>query len=164
MKNKENNRTHGMVINNGKLIYSEITIKAPVNTVWQLLTDFKSYPDWNPFVRSLKGIPKTGGRIEVKLQAPGGKPMVFKPKVLCFEENKELRWIGNLLFPWIFDGEHVFHLYENTDGSCTLQHYERFRGVLVPLLKKMLDTSTLAGFRQMNEVLKKRCETIDITV
>lgn len=158
MKNKTNHQTAGIVIKNGKLIYSEISISAPVNKVWQMLTDFKSYPDWNPFVRSLKGTPKVGGRIEVKLQPPGGKPMVFKPKVLCFEENMEFRWIGNLFFPGIFDGEHVFHLHKNPDGSCTLQHYERFRGILVPLLNKMLEQNTLSGFKLLNQALKKRCE------
>lgn len=158
MKNKENHQAPGIAIKKGRLLYSEITIHAPVGRVWQILTEFKSYPDWNPFVRSLKGIPKVGARIEVMLQPPGGKPMLFKPKVLCFEENTELRWIGNLLFPGIFDGEHVFHLQENPDGSCTFQHYERFRGIVVPLLKKMLEQNTLSGFKLLNEALKRRSE------
>ncbi len=158
MENKGIKQAPGMVIKKGKLIYTEITIKAPLHKVWQVLTDFKSYPHWNPFVRSLKGVPTVGGRIEVKLQPPGGKPMVFKPKVLCFQENKELRWIGNFVFPGIFDGEHVFHLHENPDGSCTLQHYERFRGILVPLLNKILELNTLSGFNLLNQILKKRCE------
>lgn len=158
MQNKENHHAPGMEIKNGKLIYSEITINAPVRKVWQILTEFKSYPDWNPFVLSLKGIARVGGRIEVMLQAPGGKPMVFKPRVLCFEENKELRWIGNFLFPGIFDGEHVFELQENPDGSCTLKHYERFKGILVPFLKKMLEQNTLQGFKLLNEALQKRVE------
>jgi len=156
---KTNPNAPGMQIKNGKLIYSEILIQAPTGKVWQILTDFKSYPDWNPFVRSLKGIPKAGEHIEVLLQAPEGKPMVFKPKILRFDENSELRWIGHLLFPWVFDGEHVFRLMKNNDGTCTLQHYERFRGILVPLMRKMLESNTLEGFKLLNEAIKKRCES-----
>lgn len=162
MQNKENHQAPGMAIKKGKLIYSEIIIHAPVSKVWQILTDFKSYPHWNPFVRSLKGNPKVGGRIKVMLQPPGGKPMAFEPKVLCFEENKELRWKGHFLFPGIFDGEHVFLLQNNPDGSCTLKHYERFKGILVPLMKKMLDQNTLSGFKLFNEALKKRSEVHEV--
>ena len=35
---------------------------------------------------------------------------------------------------------------------------EEFRGVLVPLLWKQLDTRTRAGFEAMNEALKARAE------
>ncbi len=157
---KINPNAPGMQIKNGKLIYSEIMIKAPTKKVWQILTDFKSYPDWNPFVRSLKGLPKAGETIEVNLQVPSGKAMVFKPKILRFDESRELRWIGHLLFPGLFDGEHTFRLMENNDGTCTLQHYERFRGILVPLMRKMLDSNTLEGFRLLNEAIKNRSESI----
>ena len=36
--------------------------------------------------------------------------------------------------------------------------FERFRGILVPLMKKMLDNNTKDGFNQMNQALKIRCE------
>lgn len=32
-------------------IRTEIKIHAPVTIVWQTLTDFASYADWNPFIK-----------------------------------------------------------------------------------------------------------------
>jgi hypothetical protein len=34
--------------------------------------------------------------------------MTFRPTVLNAETNRELRWLGHLLAPGLFDGEHSF--------------------------------------------------------
>jgi len=36
-------------------IATEILIQAPPTRVWQVLTDFGAYPQWNPFIVSLQG-------------------------------------------------------------------------------------------------------------
>ncbi|MBE2290786.1 MAG: SRPBCC domain-containing protein [Chitinophagaceae bacterium] len=77
---------------------------------------------------------------------------------MLFEEQKELRWIGSFGIPYIFDGEHAFRLEENNDGTTTLHHFERFRGILVPFLSTLLNKTTKEGFALMNEALKQRAE------
>lgn len=157
MKN-QHTTAKGEIITNGKLVYTEIRINASAQKIWSVFTDFEKYPEWNPFIKSLKGEPKKDSHIEVMLQPPGKKPMLFKPRVLQIEKERGFRWIGRFILPRLFDGEHTFLITENGDGTCTFVQYERFRGVLVPLLKKMLNTNTRLGFEQMNEALKKRCE------
>ena len=49
-----------------KELYSEIEIAASAERVWRLLTDFASYPRWNPFIRSIGGRPIPGERLEVR--------------------------------------------------------------------------------------------------
>jgi len=137
-----------------KEIITEINIDATPEKVWQVLTDFDNYPNWNPFVSKLTGEVKEGNTIKVSL--PG---MNFKPKVLAFDEPKEFRWLGHLFIKGIFDGEHMFMIKNNPDGTVTFQHGEKFRGILVPLFSKMLDTKTVQGFKKMNEKLKQLCET-----
>lgn len=158
MKHKADSITQGHKIKGGKLIYSEITIKAPVEKVWQQFTDFESYAAWNPFIKALKGTPSPGNKIEVVLTPPGKKGMVFKPEVLVFDHQYQFRWIGKLLIKRIFDGEHTFMLLDNKDGTVTFIQFERFRGILIPFLKRMLNENTRDGFNQMNEALKQKCE------
>lgn len=157
---KTQSTVNGQVIKNGKRVYSEIVIKATPDKVWKVFTDFAAYPSWNLFVQSFKGRPQKGGHIEVLLHLPGGKPMTFKPTVLQYEKNRELRWIGKLFIPCLFDGEHTFTLTDNGDGTTTFQQYEHFRGMLIPFMKKMLEVNTLDGFRLMNEALKARVEAM----
>lgn len=141
-----------------KHISTQVIIRATPQKVWNVLTDFKSYPQWNPFITSINGDVATGSRIEVTLQQPGSSPMKMRPKVLVMDQPQEFRWIGHLLFPGLFDGEHAFEIRDNGDGSSTFVQSERFGGILVPLLRNMLDTKTVKGFTLMNEALKARCE------
>jgi len=141
-----------------KEISTQVVINAPVARVWQVLTNFEAYPQWNPFIKSITGESKQGESLVVRIEPPGGQGMTFKPKVLVWAPNREFRWKGKLLVKGLFDGEHIFELSTNPDGSTTLVQREMFTGILVPLFAKMLDTNTLAGFQQMNQALKVRAE------
>ncbi|MBI3258853.1 MAG: SRPBCC domain-containing protein [Ignavibacteriae bacterium] len=141
-----------------KEISTEILINASPEKVWLVFTDFSNYPQWNPFIKSVAGEVSIGNTIAVLLEPPGGKGMTFKPKVLAYEKNKEFRWIGNLLFPGLFDGEHKFELINNGDGTTTFRQSEKFKGILVPLFNKMLDTTTKDAFNLMNLKLKELVE------
>ena len=152
------NAPEGKVIKHGRLLYTEIIINASPDSVWKILTDFKTYKSWNPFITSLEGNPAVGERIQVFLQPPGAKGMGFTPKVLVYEKNHEFRWIGQFIVPRLFDGEHGFRLIDNGNGTTTFQQFERFRGLLIPFLKKMLNTNTRQGFEDMNKALKQRVE------
>lgn len=141
-----------------KEIKTEITIEAAPKRVWEVLTAFEQYPNWNPFIKSIEGQVRAGEKIIVRLEPPGAKGMTFKPKVLTFDKNKEFKWMGRLFFPGLFDGEHRFELIDNGNGTTTFVHAERFSGILVRMLSNMLDGSTVNGFRAMNEQLKKEAE------
>ena len=58
-------------------IETSIAIAAPRLRVWSVLMDFPSYPDWNPFIRSIKGKPQVGETLEVVIQPPGLKPQTW---------------------------------------------------------------------------------------
>tara|TARA_B100000780_G_scaffold278327_1_gene251481 strand:+ start:1027 stop:1443 length:417 start_codon:yes stop_codon:yes gene_type:complete len=135
-----------------KEISTSIQINATPEKVWQVLTDFESYPLWNPFIQSLKGDVKVGNRIDVNL---GG--MAFKPLVLEFTSNQKFSWIGHLFIKGIFDGEHQFELIANPDCSTQLIQSEKFKGILVPFVPKVFK-DTKVNFERMNLALKQMAE------
>ncbi len=141
-----------------KEIKTEILINAAPEKIWAVLTDFDNYPNWNPFIKSITGDIAVGNRITARLEPPEAKGMTFKPKILTYEINKEFRWLGHLLFPGLFDGEHKFELIDNGNGTATFRQSEKFKGILVPLFKKMLDINTTNGFNLMNKRLKELAE------
>ena len=153
-------KAEGQVIRKGKAVYTEIVIKATPEKIWSVLTDFGSYPSWNPFIHSLTGNPIKGKKITAFLQPPHSKGMTFTPIVLQYEAQREFRWLGSLGMPYLFDGEHTFKIVDNHNGTCTFVQYERFRGVLVPMFGKMIDENTVAGFQLMNEAVKMRAEKL----
>ena len=142
-----------------KHISSEIQINATPQRVWEVLTDFAELPQWNPFIRSAEGVVKEGERLKVYIRPPNGMGMTFTPTVLKAHEGSELRWIGRLLMPGIFDGEHYFIIEPLGEGHVRFTQGEKFTGVLVPLFGIMgIFRKTQAGFEEMNQALKQRAE------
>jgi hypothetical protein len=141
-----------------KEIRAEIEIQASAERVWQVLTDFASFPQWNPFIRWAIGEAKTNTKLEVHIQPSGARGMTFKPIVLKAEPNHELRWLGRFLMPGTFDGEHIFTIETLGADHVRFTQREVFTGLLVPLLAQSLDSDTRRGFDEMNQALKVRAE------
>jgi hypothetical protein len=137
---------------------TSIEIAANSRTVWNILTDFKRYGEWNPFIRSIEGKPEIGTKLSVFLQPSGTKGMRFNPKLLELSEENHIRWLGRLWIPRLFDGEHSFSITKNADGTLKFVQEETFRGIFVPLLRKSLEKDTKRGFEEMNRALKARSE------
>jgi hypothetical protein len=135
-----------------------IEIDASPEAVWAVLTDFSRFPEWNPFVRSASGEARVGSRLRVFLQPVGGKGMEIRPTVLVAAPGRELRWLGHLFVPGIFDGEHFFRIEPGGPGRVRFVQGERFGGVLIPFFRKMLIGGTRQGFELMNRALKARVE------
>ena len=141
-----------------KQLRSGIDIHATPERVWQVLTDLPAYQRWNPFITSAEGEVRRGGRLTLRMQPAGGRAMTFRPTVLEATQGRRLRWLGRLLVPGLFDGEHSFTIRPLGAGQVRLVQQEDFRGLLVPLLARSLDRRTLPGFEQMNQALKRRAE------
>jgi hypothetical protein len=141
-----------------KRIQTQIDIAAPPEQVWQHLTDFESYPDWNPFVRSLEGSPAPGARLRVEMLLPGkDKSSAFKPSVTAAEPNRTFEWLGSIGIKGLFDGRHRFDL-SPTDGGTRLEHSETFTGILVRPILALIGGKTEEGFNAMNQALQERVE------
>ncbi|WP_459810130.1 SRPBCC family protein [Halopiger thermotolerans] len=136
-------------------VFAEIDAPPPV--VWEVLLEFDSYPEWNPFVRSIDGLPVEGERLRVRIEPPDSRGMTFAPEVIVAEEDRRLAWVGRLAVPFAFDGYHEFHLIPIDEGDRTrLLQRETFRGALVPLL---FDRERLErGFAAMNDAVTERAE------
>ena len=138
-------------------IRTSIEIAASPTAVWEVLTDFDAYPEWNPFVRSIAGTLSEGERLEVSLGASGKKPMGFTPVVTSVVPGEEFAWLGHLGVKGVFDGHHHFQL-SVSDIGTRLDQFEQFSGALSPILLAAIGTTTARGFDEMNQALKERVE------
>lgn len=139
-----------------------IDVDASPAAVWDVLVDFESYPEWNPFVRELSGEPVEGERLRARIVPPEGRAMTFKPRVTDAVEGEHFGWLGRVFVPGLFDGHHEFLLEETEDGGTRFVQRESFSGVLVGLF--LDESDVLAGFDAMNEALKERVERGETTM
>src|SRR5216117_3531780 len=89
---------------------TDIEIDAPVERVWEVLTDFDRFPDWNPFIRRIRGDAQVGSRLDVFLGASATRGMRCRLLVAEVVRDRDLRWLGPLGLPRLFDGEHIFRI------------------------------------------------------
>jgi hypothetical protein len=123
-----------------------------------VLTDFAKFPDWNPFIRWVRGDLKKGAKLEVRIQPSGARGSTFRPTVLNVQPPREIRWLGHLWFSGLFDGEHILTIESTGESKVRFNQNEIFNGMFVGMLAKSLDRDTLRGFNEMNNALKSRVE------
>jgi hypothetical protein len=138
-------------------IETSIEINAPPKRVWAILTDFAGMARWNPFISSISGALIPGSRLAVQIVPSGKSAMRFTPTVLAVKPERELRWLGKLLLPGIFDGEHYFLLEPLGEERTRFTHGEKFSGLLVSIFGGTL-SATEKGFEAMNLALRRQAE------
>ena len=112
-------------------LHTEIDIDASPEVVWNHLIDVEQYPAWNPFIKNVTGTINEGAQIATTIQSPGQDPMDFTPTLLVVEPAKELRWLGRLGIPGLFDGEHYFILESISENETKFIHGENFSGLVM---------------------------------
>jgi hypothetical protein len=137
-------------------IRSETTIEGSAGEVWEVLSDFDAYGAWNPGMQEVRGEPEVGGRLRIVFTLKAGRTMTMRPTVLVARPGRELRWLGRLVMPGVFDGEHRFEIHPDGEGRVRFVQGERFRGLLVPFLRRMIEEDTLATFEAVNAALAVR--------
>ncbi|MBA3488083.1 MAG: SRPBCC domain-containing protein [Longispora sp.] len=77
---------------NNRVVYRhEVVIAADRTRIWQLLTDFPAYKDWNPFVIQAEGKAIPGATVNVKAVFHG-LALKFKQKVTTVAPEEEFCW------------------------------------------------------------------------
>lgn len=145
-----------------RTIETGCVVDAPPEVVWQVLTDFRAYPEWNPFIPQIEGEVREGAKLRVRIEPPGSRGTTFRPEVKVVRPPHQLAWLGRLFVPHLFDGRHEFRLVPLADGERTrFVQRETFGGLLVPIL---LDGEAVRrGFEAMNERLAERAEEMVTT-
>ncbi|WP_255150408.1 SRPBCC domain-containing protein [Halorarius halobius] len=135
-----------------------IDIDAPADVVWAVLTDFDAYPEWNRYTR-VDGEAVAGTTLEVAPGPDANRVPTFRPEILR-ADGGELRWLGHLIVPGLFDGEHRF-VVEPLDGDRSrLVQSEQFRGLLVRPVLWYAGADTEATFEAVNRAVKARAEAL----
>ncbi len=138
-----------------KELRTEIEINASPEAVWNIIIDFESYEEWNPFINRIIGQAKQGGKIEISLHTPAGKNRKYEPTITKVDDGRELRWMGK---SWLLNGEHIFTIEQLQADKVRFIHREVFDGLLAGFFGKSIDTDIRQGFEEMNRSLKVRAE------
>jgi hypothetical protein len=139
-------------------LFTITEIDAPAERVWQVLTDFRRYPEWNPYIRRVQGEATKRAELELLIQREGKTPVRVRPCIVTFRPPRELRWLARLLLPGLIDREHRFVVEPLGSERSRLIHEGRARGLLVPFFRRMLNGQVQRSFEAMDRALKRVSE------
>lgn len=140
-----------------KSIRTEIIINASKEKVWDILSNFAAYGEWNPFIIRIAGTQAKGSKLSVTL-LNGAKEFAMKPEVLSVVPNQYFDWVGHLFIKGIFDGHHSFEIEELSPTQVRFIHGEHFSGILSGMILRSIADDTRNNFIKMNNALKERAE------
>jgi|GEM_PF-445009 len=149
------------------LVAPAIDIRAPVELVWQVMTDFDDYPQWNPLNRFFRldgraepGHSVTFGPCWGPYHADGALPeadMTTRETITVWERNRCLAY-GDLRR--LFKAERAQYLQPLADGRTRYHTFERICGPLAPLVRLVFGQRIIRGFTANGVALKVRAESM----
>jgi hypothetical protein len=133
-------------------------VDASAETVWDVLTDFDSYPEWNPSLPSISGELKEGSTVSLTLGMPGRPSPKVKAKLVDIVPGRRLTWHGNAGADWVFAGDRQFVIDAQPDGTVLFTHVEDVQGLLFPVFRAVMGDAIQRGHDAFNTALKERAE------
>ena len=139
-----------------KIIETEILIKADIDKLWKILTDYERYGEWNKFCPIAETTGKTGDPLKMTVYLRKGKPTV---QTETMKENKpyKLGWGLN----WgIFLKSHRLQTLEVIENGLVRYYtYDKLWGLLTPLVSFLYAKAIKEGFELTAKCLKEYAES-----
>ncbi len=143
------------------VIRTEVDIDAPAQRVWTILLNFSSYAMWNPSIRAMRGRAERGAPLELDVPLlPNGGCVHVHATLTELDSPRRLCWIGVLLTPKLFCGDHQITLQPLSPDSVRLVQQETFSGLLLPLLAPWLRRRVQRLYDQTSVAVKGRSEAV----
>jgi hypothetical protein len=139
------------------MVHDRIDIDASPERVWQVFTDFRSFPTWNPFIRKMKGQLVPGRKLHITLRL-GRHLMRFRPRVTVVKPAREIRWLARQPIHRLFDVERAFEFEPHGKSGTRFVQFEIGRGLMAPIIMPLMRRNIAKGYAALNLALKARAE------
>ncbi len=135
-------------------------IGAPEGRVWDVITAFREYDEWNPIITRMRATLSEGSPVSF-IVAVGGRELKINARMLKVDPGRELRWHGptSWVLAQVFRGEHFLRVEPAGAGKSRLIHGERFGGVSLPLVWGKVRPDLEHAYGVMNRAIKGRAES-----
>lgn len=138
----------------------EVTINAPVELVWQILTDFDSYGDWNGFCpTAINTSLEMGSPVDMMIDL--GEGLSRQVEFICrVDENECIAWAMENKPEDPVHAVRSQYLKKLSDTSCTYTSVDDFSGPGAAGMMEHFAAIVEAGFNRCAYDLQKHAEAM----
>ncbi len=140
-------------------VATEILLQAPPEKIWKILVDFSAYPEWNRFLKAVRGNVVPDAQIEIDLQYYGKKVEKKTGTVTALIAPKYFSWTWNHAFgAWFLASEHVLRLKDKEDGRSVFFQEYYITGLGLKFRRRDMEHTARLSMDKLNDDLKDRVE------
>lgn len=141
-----------------RTIKSQIDVNTSAEMVWRVLTDFGSYPKWNPLLRAVQGNPVAARRLKMRVRLSRHSVYRFSASVVKAVPAAEFWWRGNLWITGVFSPEYRVIIIPNGMTGVRVIQRASFSGLFAPLIFPLINAQVQEQLDLMSSALKKTAE------
>ena len=136
-----------------------VEIAAPAAFVWDVLVDYASYPQWNPYTIAVETTLEIGAPIDLTLPSPDGSEGTFVNRefIRVVDPPHHLRYDTGEEIPGVFGARDQW-ITELGPDRCTYDTTDTLSGEHADLVMETAGSWIKAGFDSVAKALKARAE------
>jgi hypothetical protein len=140
-------------------VTASIDLRAPAGYVWDVITSFGEYRDWNPVITRVQATLTKGAPMVLVVMSEGRAERI-QGELLGVDHGREIAWrrpVSSASSWWLRSERHL-RVVSTGLGASRFVQVERFAGLSVPFVWKRLEPDIERSFDEMNRALKARTE------
>ncbi len=107
-----------------------VVVSAPRAVIWDMLTNFERYEEWNPYLTRGSGMAIVGSNVELVFRTDPGDAETKVATILIMHPQRKLEWRTRVIAPGILDREQIFRVLPLDSGRWRVVQEVRFEGLL----------------------------------
>ena len=136
-----------------------LTIDAPAETVWDILTDAPRYGEWNPFTTRIATDFKTGSPVHAHVLL-GRLPVNVTEHTDVAEPPTRLTWSSVYGSRSLLTASKTQIVNSLGPDRCTYHTTDVMAGLLAPIVRALFAREILRGFEETADAPRGRAETL----
>ena len=136
-----------------------IQIHAPIEFVWDVLSEVEKYGDWNPFTPQARTDFNIGSPAHLLVRM-GPRHFKVTETVCAYEKPRLIAWNKVFGVPQLLFAVREQHLEPVSESSCSYHNTDRLTGVLAPVVFLCFGGYMRRGFNDVGKGLKRYAETM----
>jgi len=142
-----------------RAVEHRIGVQAPAEIVWELVSDFSTWQDWNPLYRKAEGQLKIGTNLTLEQHLADEPPTVITPVVQDWVPYEQLHWRSTRMGGFVTAIRYL-EIENMGPGNSTFSNGELFMGLLLRFVSRDERRKLKAAFTEMGEAVRDRAEAI----
>ena len=134
-------------------------VKAPAELVWEILSDFTTWKDWNPVHPRMEGEMRIGTTLTVDLVHGEGQITTIQPIVQDWVPYEQLHWRTKRLRGFVTAIRYL-EIESMGPENSTFSNGELFMGPLVRWVSRDERRALRAAYTRMGEAVRDHAEAL----